>query len=233
MSQKVTFIKKISRFFFKNDMDIYFICITKHTNLKSKIRKKYKIPMKKYTLSKRNKAYRVRVNTEPIFYAWLNENIQRFPFKPILITHGLFYFEGITKAIKLHIDFSQPEAELHFCNPEEGENYDLYSIEYIGYLKHHPLYGFYDADKTNKKDFKYYKTYSSLIINEVFEKIIEFLNHNFIKGNVVYLLKETNYTEAFISNSDESNLAIKKLKQLQNLRKSNNSESKILKFTLM
>jgi len=71
-----------------------------------------------------------------IFMRWLKENITRFKHKPITNEKGGFYFEGITKAISLHIEFYQPEAILYFNNLSTQETFEYFSIQYIGSLKY-------------------------------------------------------------------------------------------------
>lgn len=169
--------------------------------------------MKKSKLSKKTKQYRLFYKSKSIFREWLQENISRFPYKPITNGKGGFYFEGISKAISLYIDFSQPEAELHFNHPLTNENYDLYTIQYIGQLKHHLQYGFYDADRVDKI-FTYYDSYAELIITEVFEPIIEYMHEYFKKESYLYLIETSSYTEGFISPS-KSNIYEKKLLKLR------------------
>jgi len=70
--------------------------------------------MKKSKLSKIKNKYRVFHKAESIFRKWLFQNINRFNNKPISNRKGGFYFEGITRAINLEIDFVQPEAMLSF-----------------------------------------------------------------------------------------------------------------------
>ena len=146
--------------------------------------------MKKNKFKKRNKNNKTfPLVSELIFRKWLSENINRFNHKPILTSNGEFYFNGITKAISLNIDFRNPEAMLRFDNIATEENYDYYSIHYIGNKKYNPSKGFYDSDRTDKI-YTYYSTYSELIITEVFEPIIEYCNNNF-KETVVSIFLTT------------------------------------------
>jgi len=162
--------------------------------------------MKKNKLSKIYKKYRIFHKSESIFRKWLYENLDRFNNKPIPNAKGGFYFKGITKAISLHMNFRQPEAELSFNNIVTGENHDYYSIQYIGNEKYNPSKGFYDADRTDEI-YTYYNTYSELIITEVFEPIIEYCNNNFKENSSLYLLNYDGSTEAFIASSNEESIS--------------------------
>ena len=188
--------------------------------------------MKKYKLSKKTKKYKFFYKSESIFRKWLQENINRFNYKPMRNNHGGYYFEGITKAISLSIEFSQPEAELHFNNPINDENYDLCSIQYIGHMKYHPLHGFYDADRVDKM-FTYYPTYDALIITEVFEPIIAYTQKYFKKENALYLLDNDKFTEGFISSSLESELSIKRITKLEKARATDNETTKLFKYDVV
>jgi len=183
--------------------------------------------MKKNKLSQRNKYNRhFPLVSESIFNKWLDENIDRFNNKPMLNRNGSFYFVGITKAISLHMDFRQPEAMLSFDDIKTDENYDYYTIEYIGRKKYNPTKGFYDADRRNNI-YTYYKTYKELIIAEVFEKIIEYCNENFKENNSLYLINYDDSTEGFIAPSNETN--IKKISKIK-LKKHTNTQ--FLKYKL-
>jgi len=137
-----------------------------------------------------------------IFYKWLEENIDRFHHKPIKNADGSFYFVGITKAIRLFVDFAQPEAMLLFDDMQTKENYEIYTINYIGKYRYNAKYGHYDADRIDKI-YTYYSSYEELIVTEVFEPIIEYCNKHFQKNNALYLVKAPNYTEGFITLKDE------------------------------
>jgi hypothetical protein len=101
--------------------------------------------MKKSKLSKINNKYRKFYKSESIFKEWLDKNIHRFNNKPIRNAKNRFYFDGISKAISLYIDFCLPEAMLSFNDPKTQENYDHYTIQYIGNVKFSHTRGFYDA----------------------------------------------------------------------------------------
>ncbi len=148
---------------------------------------------------KKNKTF---YKSESIFKEWLYENINRFNNKPIPDGKGRFYFDGITKAISLNIDFCQPEAMLSFDDIDTDKNYDHYSIQYIGDEKYNPAKGFYDGDRVDEI-YTYYNTYKELVIAEVFEPIIEYCNDNFKEGKSLYLLDYDGVTEGFIASSDE------------------------------
>ena len=182
--------------------------------------------MKKSELSKVSKKYRVFYKSESIFREWLDQNISRFNYKPIPNGKGGFYFKGITKNISLYIAFQYPEAMLSFCNIETKENYDYYSIQYIGDEKHNPSKGFYDADRTDEI-YTYYNTYSELIITEVFELIIEYCNNNFKEDSSLFLLNYHGSTEAFIASSNEGNIS-----KLIKFKLKNNTNYQYFKYKL-
>ncbi|PHR54375.1 MAG: hypothetical protein COA44_13235 [Arcobacter sp.] len=164
--------------------------------------------------------------SEEIFKKWLDENISRFKYKPIINVKGGFCFQSITKGINLHIDFSQPEAFFSFDDVVTNENYDLHTIEYIGREKHHPDKGFYDADRVDGV-YTYYDTYAELIITEVFEKIIQYCNENFKEENAFYLINYGGATEGFIASTNEEDvIKIKKVKH------KNNKDVYYLKYSL-
>lgn len=143
--------------------------------------------------------------SKSIFEQWLSENIHRFNNKPIPNKKGGFYFEGITKAISLIMDFYQPEAMLNYNDIDTGENYDFGYIQYIGELKFDPIKGFYDADRTDKI-YTYYNTYKELIITEVFEEILKYCNKNFKGDKSAYLINYGGSTEGFIASTNETNI---------------------------
>jgi len=182
--------------------------------------------MKKNKLSKRNKRYRTFPRSQSIFIKWLLENINRFNHKPIPNGKGGFYFNGITKAISLVIDFHQPDAMLVFDDIATEELYDLYSIQWIGKEKYHPIKGFYDADRTDKI-YTYYNSYKELIVTEVFEPIIEYCNENFKEDNSLYLINYNGSTEGFIAPNDETNIA-----KIIKLKVKNNEYTHYFKYKL-
>ena len=154
--------------------------------------------------------------SKSIFKQWLSENIHRFNNKPIHNKKGEFYFEGITKAISLIMDFDRLEAMLNYTDIDTGENYDFGYMQYIGELEFDPIKGFYDADRTDKV-YIYYNTFKELIITEVFEEILKYCNKNFKKDNSVYLINYGGSTEGFIASTDETNiLKLVKLKLRNN-----------------
>jgi len=187
----------------------------------------FRLSMKKNKLLKSNKKNRIfPLTSEIIFRKWLHENINRFNNKPIPNGKGGYYFRGITKAINLNMDFSQPEAELSFDDIETNENYDYYTIEYIGNKKYNPTKGFYDADRTDKI-YTYYNTYKEMIITDVFEPIIKYCNENFKEDNSLYLINYDGSTEGFIASSDETDIA-----KIIKLKLKNNKNTKYLKYKL-
>jgi len=191
----------------------------------------FRVSIKKNKLSKRNKSNKIfPLTSEIIFRKWLYENIDRFNNKPFPNSKGGFYFKGITKAISLHIDFLQPEAELSFNDINTNENYDYNAIEYIGREKYNPAKGFYDADRIDKL-YTYYNTYQELITTEVFEPIIEYCNEYFKEDNSLYLINYDGSTEGFIAPSDETNIVkIKNLKLKRKLK--NHRNTQYLKYKL-
>jgi len=159
--------------------------------------------------------------TKLIFRQWLHENIHRFNNKPISNKKGGFYFDGITKAISLIIDFYQLEASLSFNDIHTGENYDYAYIQYIGKLKLDPIKGFYDADRTDKI-FTYYNTFKELITTEVFEELLKYCNKNFTGDKSAYLVNYGGSTEWFIASTDEANIL-----KLTKLKLRDNKDAKI------
>jgi hypothetical protein len=181
---------------------------------------------------KKNKIKKKRIfhKSESIFRKWLYENINRFNNKPIPNGEGGFYFEGITKAINLIINYRIQEAMLSFEDRDTKENYDYHSIQYIGNEKYDPLKGFYDADRIDLI-YTYYNTYEALIITEVFEPIIEYCNNNFQESNSLYLINYDGSTEGFIAPSDET-ISTSKLKMLRRRTHQSNRNIQYLKYPL-
>lgn len=177
------------------------------------------------------KKNKVLHKSELIFEKWLSANMDRFNNKPTTNGKGGFYFEGITQAINLYIDFGQPEAMLHLDNIETKENYDLCSIQWIGKVEHDPLKGFYDADRIDSI-YTYYDTYEELIIIEVFEEIIEYCNNNFVASNSLYLIDYEGSTEGFIAPTDESKNT-SKLNMLRRLKHKSNRDIQYIKYDLI
>ena len=155
-----------------------------------------------------------------IFNEWLNENANRFTYKPNEDGKNGFKFQDIIDGITLIMDFSLPEAMLEFDNVIDGENYDYYSIQYIGKAKFDHAKGWYDSDRVDPSHFIYHKTYKEMIVNEVFEPIIEYCNTYFKSENSLYLIFYTFGTEGFIAPTDESIASNKypKLKMLRRLK---------------
>jgi len=196
----------------------------------------FRVKMKKSKLPKSTSKYRKFYKSESIFVEWLGKNIHRFNNKPISNGKGGFYFDGITQAISLLIDFSTPEAILSFDDLKTQQNYDYHTIQYIGDLKFNPLKGFYDADRTDKV-YTYYNSYKELIIAEVFEPIIEYCNENFKEDNSLYLLiyggttkcsTDVYSSEGFIASSNES----KKTTKLSKIINKSNKNFNYLKYKL-
>ena len=184
--------------------------------------------MNKNKLSKRiNKNRTFPLISELIFRKWLYENIDRLHHKPVPNGKGGFYFKGITRAINLIIDYRLPEVILSFDDISTDENYDYHTIEYIGCEKYDPVKGFYDKDRRNKI-FTYFKTYSELIITEVFEPIIEYCNENFQENKSLYLIDYNGSNEGFIASSDETNIV-----KLNKLKLKNNKDTHYLKYNLL
>lgn len=158
-------------------------------------------------------------NAKTIFYDWLEKNKDKFHHKLIDNGKDSFYFSGITKAITLCMEFSQPEAMLLFDDLETGENYDIFSIQYIGEYRYDAKYGHYDADRVDKT-YTFHKTYEKLIVNEVFEEIVHYTNKYFNANNALYLVNAKGYTEAFIALKNESFIdsSCKYSRKLQNIK---------------
>jgi hypothetical protein len=159
-----------------------------------------------------------------IFRKWLKENIVKFNYKPIPNTKGGFYFDGITKAISLNLEFYQPEAMVYFNNIATNETFEYFSIQYIGSLKYDSNKGFYYWDRVDKI-YTYYPTYKKLIITEVFEEILNYCNKMFKDENSLYLIKYPLSNDGFIALSDE-----RKVKRLQKIKA--NLDIKITKYSL-
>jgi len=105
-------------------------------------------------------------------------------------------------------------------------NLGWHITQYIGNLKYNPKKGYYDTDRTDSV-FKYYNTYSELIITEVFEKIIEYCNENFKGDKSLYLINYNGLTEGFIAPSDETHII-----KLNKLKFKNNDSIQYLKYKL-
>ena len=154
---------------------------------------------------------------EQIFNAWLDENIDRFHYKPILQEKGngyvIYGFEGIINNIILHISFNSVEASLFFDNllecyvDKDKTFFDMQYIEYIGYEKCHPLKGYYDADRIDK-NYEYFSTQKELYINNVFETIIKTTNQLFVPENSLYLIDSDGMTMGYISRIDKDNYKV-------------------------
>jgi len=169
--------------------------------------------------------------SEPIFRKWLQENIHHFNYKPVLNAKEEFTFDGVTEAVSLSINFSRPEAELSFNDINSNENYDYYTIQYIGNEQYNEAKGFYDADRVDSV-YTYYDTYEELVITEVFEPIIEYCNNNFKDSNSLYLINYGGSTEGFIAPTDETK-TIPKLNMLRRLNRQYNGNLQFFKYQLI
>ena len=173
--------------------------------------------MKKVKLRKRRpRIFEVYLG-EQIFNTWLDENIDRFNYKPILQekcdSYVVYGFEGIINNIILHISFDSVEASLFFdtlleCYADKNKTcFDMQYIEYIGDEKYHPLKGYYDADRIDK-NYEYFSTQKELYINNVFETIIETTNELFVLENSLYLMDSGGMRMGYIARIDKDNYKV-------------------------
>jgi len=124
---------------------------------------------------------------EAIFNDWLSKNIDRFNVKPKQKEDkvvGFFCFEGVIENITLLVTFEPLEAMLLFdyCD----DNFDIYSIAYIGDECFDSAKGYYDGDRVDKK-YTYFPTKIDLYTKEVFEPMTEYIN-KILVPEIVYIL---------------------------------------------
>ncbi|RLA82650.1 MAG: hypothetical protein DRG78_06590 [Epsilonproteobacteria bacterium] len=138
-----------------------------------------------------------------IFEKWLQENIDRFNIKPILLKSDkesyTFMFEGVIKNITLVIN-TTPETIISF-NDNNLEYIDHYEIAYISQEKYNPEKGFYDSDRIDDI-YTYFPTREELYINEVFEVMLKYCNKILIPENSLYLSLSDGATSGFIKATD-------------------------------
>lgn len=144
---------------------------------------------------------------ETIFYRWLEENTHRFTYKPKRINKWKYCFEGIIDSIYLEMQSGFDEATIQFelNEPDSGKCLQRAEtvIEYVLIPTYNPLKGFYDADHVDGL-YEYYLTYADMLINNVYEKIIEYVNDNFKPENSVYFDVFGDFgCSAFIGSSNE------------------------------
>ena len=138
--------------------------------------------------------------TQKLFRKWLGENLHRFIHKPYCNNRQYreFHFEGVTENITFVINYSNAEAMLFYENPfRANECSDHSVIEYIGCAEYDPKYGYYDADREDG-NFTYYPTKEEVIVNEVFEKIIPYVNKRFTKENVLSIFEAEGWVSSDI-----------------------------------
>lgn len=150
---------------------------------------KYLLPAKANILKKQKEF-------ETIFETWLEQNLNRFIYKPIKIKKDRYSFEGIVKNIQLSVCSVTFEISLFFYD-KNNRLMDICSVSCI-YEKYNPLKGYYDSEIINK-NYNYYNSKEELYINDMFEPLLEYANKIFIKTNKLYLFQSDGYTEAFIS----------------------------------
>ncbi len=133
--------------------------------------------------------------TKKVFYQWLEDNMDTFPYKPQLLAEnasGLTYtFEGICKKITLCVELSTPEAMICYSESDaENELWTMHKVlEYIGMEEYDDEKGYYDADN---KTCNYYPTKAELYINEVFETIPKYCQEYFKPNMNIYSSKHLN-----------------------------------------
>ena len=126
--------------------------------------------------------------TKKLFRKWLADNMHRFHFKPYSKNrqHNEFYFEGIAKNIKLVMQYHSPEAMLYYANPlDDTYCCDHSVIAYVGCACYDKSRGYFDSDRIDEKHYTFFPTKEEMIIHEVFEPIIPFVNEKFVEGNVL------------------------------------------------
>ena len=160
--------------------------------------------------NKRNLGYWRFEKSRKIFLEWMEKNIHRFNYKPIIQPDGSYIFEGIIKNVMLYVD-TLPEAMLSLDYLEYYELYkddvcfDLITIEYVLIESFNPQKGYYDADNTTG-NYIYYKTREELYEQQVFETIIKTVNELLIPGNALYLYGSKGFTSGEIEAKDESKI---------------------------
>ena len=187
--------------------------------------KKFDVPEKDKMTSRRRKSHKHSTTKtkhkrdtksfykfKSIFKEWLDNNIERFNYRPIATTDGEYIFEGIINNITFGI--SEYEAYLTY-GYEGGTTYDknetifdIYYIAYIGDEKYHPQKGHYDGDRVDGI-YTYFATREELYINEVFEYVISHCNEMFVPNNSLYLYDSCGSTGGTIETSDETDRKVK------------------------
>lgn len=151
-------------------------------------------------------SYMIESRVKKLFKKWLKKNLDRFNYKPYPKNSvcNEYYFEGIAKNITLVMDYRSPEAMIYHVNPQDPNrccDHDV--VEYIGYEKYDPQKGYYDSDRVDEK-YTYFPTQEELYIHEVFEKIITYVNENFVKGNSLYIHQSSNSSSSKIAPKTEA-----------------------------
>ena len=132
--------------------------------------------------------YYSKRQTKKLFRKWLAENIHRFHYRPYSKNkqYTEFYFEGIARNITLAMQYSSPEAML-FYDDLLDDTYccDHSVIAYVGCASYDREKGYFDSDRIDEKYYTFFPTKEEMIIHEVFEPIITFVNEKFVEGNIL------------------------------------------------
>ena len=142
--------------------------------------------------------------TEKVFYKWMEDNIDSFPYKPRLLSRKnsrlIYTFDGICKKITLIVELSTPEAMIGYSESDaEDELWSMHKVlEYIGWEKYDSEKGYYDADREDG-NYTYFPTKAELYINEVFNTIPKYCQEYFKPGMSIYTSKRLSSFSANIA----------------------------------
>lgn len=161
---------------------------------------------------------------EAIFHEWLDVNINRFKYKPVLQendeSYAVYSFENITEDITLTVSFDSLESSLYFDNlpgfykDDDDPCYEVYIIGCIENEKHHPSLGYCDVGYLDdvfydESEYAHFSTQKELYIHAVFESSLKYINKMFVPENSLYLIDYGDMTTGFIAptDSDHDHLA--------------------------
>lgn len=132
------------------------------------------------------------MNLKPIskyFDKWLDDNIDRFKYKPIKLTTNTYKFDGIVDNIVLVFDDANCEVLIKFkIESDSNTMQDTISLGCIENLSFIDNKGYTDTSWIHKYKDKYYSTYEDMIIDNLFNPIINYCNDKFITKNSLYFV---------------------------------------------
>lgn len=120
------------------------------------------------------------------FDEWLFQNRDSFMYKPISISPNKYKFEGINDNIILVIDDTNCEVLIEFS--KDSIKYDSLSLAYLDNIIYVTDKGYTDTSWIGDYKKRYYLTYKDILIDNLFNPIIRYVNDKFVSSNYLHFV---------------------------------------------